>query len=66
MNKRFQIVFTATLTITLLSGITSVFLGSQQTLTETQIRILENSIATWQTGCGAIFGLLGSKGMDLL
>lgn len=66
INRVFQLVFSATLAITLLSGITSIFLASQQELTEPQQRILENYIATWQTGCGAIFGLLGSKGTDLL
>lgn len=65
-NKAFKIVFSATLAITLLCGGTSVSLASQEDLTEAQKRILENCIVTWQTGCGAIFGLLGSKATDLL
>ena len=66
INRAFQLVFSATLTITVLSGSTSLWLASQEKLTEPQQRILENCIATWQTGCGAIFGLLGSKATDLL
>ena len=65
-NRAFKLVFSATLIITVLSGGTSVWLASQEKLTESQQRILENYMATWQTGCGAIFGLLGSKATDLL
>lgn len=65
-NRTFKLVFSTTLIITVLSGGTSVWLASQKNLTEPQQRILENYIATWQTGCGAIFGLLGSKATDLL
>lgn len=65
-NRTFKLVFSATLVITMLSGGTSLWLASQKNLTEPQQRILENFIATWQTGCGTIFGLLGSKATDLL
>ena len=65
-NRAFKLVFSATITITVLSGGTSIWLASQDNLTQPQQRILENYIATWQTGCGAIFGLLGSKATDLL
>ncbi|MDJ0736635.1 MAG: hypothetical protein QNJ47_21650 [Nostocaceae cyanobacterium] len=65
-NRSFQLVFGTVLTITILSGGTSLCLASQENLTQPQQRILENYIATWQTGCGAIFGLLGSKATDLL
>lgn len=65
-NRIFKLVFSATLAITVSSAGTSLWLASQEKLTEPQQRILENCIATWQTGCGAIFGLLGSKATDLL
>ena len=65
-NRAFKLVFSATLIITVLSGGTSLWLASQENLTESQQRILENYMATWQTGSGAIFGLLGSRATDLL
>ncbi|NMG10851.1 hypothetical protein [Brasilonema sp. UFV-L1] len=62
----FQLVFSTVLSLTILSGGTSLWLASQPKLSEYQVRVLENSTATWQTGVGAIFGLLGSKATDLL
>ncbi len=62
----FEQVFFIVLFLTMLSGGTSVWLASQPNLSEYQIRVLENSTATWQTGIGAIFGLLGSKATNLL
>ena len=50
----------------MLSGNTSLWLASQPNLSEYQLKVLENSTATWQTGMGAIFGLLGSKATELL
>ena len=64
-NKVFKLVFSATLAITVSCGGTSLWLASQEKLTEPQQRIIETCIATWQTGCGVIFGLLGSKATDL-
>jgi hypothetical protein len=50
----------------MLSGITSLWLASQPKLSQYQVRILENCTAIWQTGIGAIFGLLGCQVTDLL
>lgn len=66
LSPAFTLVFFSVLSLTILSGGTSLWLASQRDLTEYQVRILENSTATWQTGVGAIFGLLGSKATDLL
>ncbi|WP_238993731.1 hypothetical protein [Calothrix sp. PCC 6303] len=41
-------------------------MSSQPKLSEYQVRSLENFTATWQTGVGAIFGLLGGKATELL
>jgi hypothetical protein len=57
----FLLVFSTVLFLTILSGATSLWLASQPNLSEYQVRVLENSTATWQTGIGGIFGLLGSK-----
>ncbi len=62
----FQLVFSTVVSLTILSGGTSLWLASQPKLSEYQVRVLENSTATWQTGVGAIFGLLGSKATDRL
>lgn len=66
ISPAFQLVFSTVLSLTILSGATSLWLASQPKLSEYQVRVLENSTATWQTGVGAIFGLLGSKATDLL
>jgi len=62
----FQEVFIAVLFLTLLSGGTSLYLASQETLSTQQNHIFESSTTTWQMGVGAIFGLLGRKTTDLL
>lgn len=62
----FLLVFSTVLSITLLSGGTSLWLASKPNLSEYQVRNLEDSRATWQMGIGCIFGLLGSKATDLL
>ena len=66
VSPAFKLVFSTVLSLTMLSGGTSLWLASQPKLSEYQVRVLENSTATWQTGVGAIFGLLGSKATDLL
>ncbi len=66
LSPAFLLVFFSVLFLTTLSGSTSLWLASQPSLSEYQIRVLENSTATWQTGIGAIFGLLGSKATNLL
>lgn len=61
-----KIVFSTVLSLTITSGITSVFLAAQQSLSDYQARILEDARATWQMGVGCIFGLLGSGSSNLL
>ncbi|MDY6938292.1 MAG: hypothetical protein SWY16_11550 [Cyanobacteriota bacterium] len=61
----FQQVFFTVVSITLLSGGTSLWLASKAELSPQQIRVFENCTATWQMGIGAVFGLLGSKATDL-
>lgn len=66
VSPAFKLVFSTVLSLTMLSGATSLWLASEPKLSEYQVRVLENSTATWQTGVGAIFGLLGSKATNLL
>jgi hypothetical protein len=66
LSPTFTLVFSTVLALTMLSGGTSLWLASQPNLSEYQVRVLENTTATWQTGVGAIFGLLGSKATNLL
>jgi hypothetical protein len=66
LSPTFTLVFSTVLALTMLSGGTSLCLASQPNLSEYQVRVLENTTATWQTGVGAIFGLLGSKATNLL
>jgi hypothetical protein len=66
LSSPFLLVFLTVLSITLLSGGTSLWLASKPRLSEYQVRNLEDSRATWQMGIGCIFGLLGSKATDLL
>jgi hypothetical protein len=65
-SPAFLLVFLSVLSITLISGGTSLWLGSQSSLSQYQIRNLEDSRAAWQMGIGCIFGLLGSKATNLL
>lgn len=66
VSPAFKLVFSTVLSLTMLSGGTSLWLASEPKLSEYQVRVLENSTATWQTGVSAIFGLLGGKATDLL
>ncbi len=51
---------------TLVSGITAVGIASQPQLTPQQERVFETCQTTWQTGIGAVVGLMGGKAADLL
>jgi hypothetical protein len=66
ISPAFLLVFSTVVSLTLVSGSTSLWLSSQPQLSEYQVRTLENFTATWQTGIGAIFGLLGGKAAELL
>lgn len=66
LNLAFLLVFFTTTGFTLLSGSCSVWLSSNDTLSEHQTRVFETCSTTWNMGIGAIFGLLGSKATDLL
>ncbi|WP_373526194.1 hypothetical protein [Nostoc sp.] len=66
LSPAFLLVFGTVLSITMLSGGTSMWLASKPNLSEYQVRNLEDSRATWQMGIGCIFGLLGSKATHLL
>lgn len=66
ITSTFAVVFSAVLGLTLVSGATSLWLSFQNYLSPEQKRIFESSSITWQTGTGAIFGLLGGKAADIL
>lgn len=60
----FQQVLLTVLFLTTLSGGAAIGLSSQPNLTEAQKQVLGTCTATWQTGIGAIFGLLSSKATE--
>ena len=64
MQTMSQKVFATVVTLTLISGATSLYLSGQSNLTPAQIRVFETAATTWQTGIGAVFGLLGGKGLS--
>jgi hypothetical protein len=66
LTRAFQQVFFTTVSLTLLSGGTSLWLSFQEHLSPQQTRVFESCSATWQMGIGAVFGLLGSKATHLI
>ncbi len=64
-KRLFKQVFFTIVSLTLLSGGTSLLLASQEHLSPQQKLVFETSSATWQMGIEAIFGLLGGKATDL-
>ncbi len=60
----FQYIFGTVVCITLLSGVVSLSLSTEDQLSPQQASIFETSKDTWNMGIGAIFGLLGSKADD--
>jgi hypothetical protein len=54
-------IFCTVLFLTTLSGGSAVYLSSQPNQAETQKQVLVACITTWQTGIGAIFGLLSKS-----
>lgn len=65
LTREFQQVFFTTVSLTLLSGVTSLWLSFQAPLSPQQTRVFESCSAAWQMGIGAVFGLLGSKATHL-
>jgi hypothetical protein len=57
----FNIVFSALVSIALLSGGTSVSIASQPNLSEQQIGIINTCTDTWKICVGAIAGLVGGR-----
>jgi hypothetical protein len=66
ITSTFKLVFGTVVGFTLVSGITAVGIASQQQLTPQQERVFETCQTTWQTGIGAVVGLMGGKAADLL
>lgn len=60
-KRLFKQVFFTVVSLTILSGGTSLLLASQEQLSPQQKRVFETSSATWQMGIEAISGLLGGK-----
>jgi hypothetical protein len=65
-TSAFKLVFFTVVGLTLVSGGTAVGLASQEPLTPQQVRVFESCQTTWQTGIGAVVGLLGGKAAELL
>ncbi len=66
ITSTFKLVFGTVVGFTLVSGITAVGVASQPQLTPQQERVFETCQTTWQTGIGAVVGLMGGKAADLL
>ena len=64
-TREFHEVFFTTVSLTLLSGVTSLWLSFQAPLSPQQTKVFESCSATWQMGIGAVFGLLGGKATHL-
>jgi hypothetical protein len=65
-TSAFKLVFFTVVGFTLVSGGTALGLASQEQLTPQQVRVFESCQTTWQTGIGAVVGLLGGKAVELL
>jgi hypothetical protein len=65
ISQAFQQVFFTVVSLTLLSGGTSLWLASQENLSTQQNRVFESTSTTWQMGTGIVFGLLGGKATEL-
>lgn len=61
ISETFKIVFGTVTGITILSGLVGVGMAGQRDLTPQQVRVFEAAQLTWQTGTGALLGLLGGK-----
>jgi hypothetical protein len=66
ITSSFKLVFGTVVGFTLVSGITAVGIASQPQITPQQERVFETCQTTWQTGIGAVVGLMGGKAADLL
>jgi hypothetical protein len=65
-TSTFKLVFFTVVSLTLLSGGTSVWFASQEQLSLPEEQVFQTSSETWQTGIGAVFGLLGGQAANLL
>lgn len=65
INATFKLVFSTVTGITILSGVTCIGLASQHDLTPQQLRVFETAQVTWQTGTGALLGMLGGKASEM-
>jgi hypothetical protein len=66
ITSTFKLVFGTVVGFTLVSGITAVGIASQPQLTPQQERVFETCQTTWQTGIGAVVGLMGGKAAGVL
>lgn len=66
VTATFRLVFLTVTGITIFSGITCLILAAQPDLTPQQLRVFETAQMTWQTGSGALLGMLGGKASELL
>lgn len=62
--SKFNLIFTAVLSLTLTSGSTAIHLANQPTLSEAQERVLDSALTLWTMGSTTVVGLLGSRRDD--
>ncbi len=60
-NSTFKTVFAAVFCLTLTSGGTAFYLGSQPTLSPAQNRLFDGANATWTMGTTTLIGLLTNQ-----
>jgi hypothetical protein len=61
MSNTFNLIFGTVVGFTVISGMTAVGIASQPQLTSQQEQVFETCKTTWQTGIGAVVGLMGSN-----
>ncbi|NEP17901.1 MAG: hypothetical protein F6J97_13515 [Leptolyngbya sp. SIO4C1] len=61
---KFNLVFIATLSLTLTAGGTAVHFANQPALTEPQDRILDSALTMWTMGTATMTGLLSNRRDD--
>lgn len=63
-NSTFKTVFAAVFCLTLTSGGTAFYLGSQPTLSPAQNRLFDGANATWTMGTTTLIGLLANQSKE--